>query len=281
MHQKITAVLGAVAMLATSQCRAQAGLFKEYQRRALATQVNQPMWATPLNTTSPRTEQGLRADFSRQTGSNGQSTWNYGGTKGLQILPLPRTEFQMSAPPFFSHSDPKVMDGFGDVSMRVKVRFYGSNEQHHNAIVTGVLQTTLPTGKQKNGSCCAVLLPTLELGKGYGPVAVTITAGGVLPMSNSAALGRSIALNQALQWKVSPLVWLQTEFNTTVYAGGKNDGQHQTFTTPGIVVSRIRLGHYARERYPLLLTLGAGEQIALTHFHTYDHAPIVSCRLRF
>ena len=100
-------------------------------------------------------------------------------------------------------------------------------------------------------------------------------------MSNTAALGRSIALNQVVQWKVSSLVYLETEFNTTLYAGGRNDGRKQTFTTPGVVVSRIPIGHYAAERYPLVLTLGAGEQIALTHWHTYDHAPIFSARLRY
>jgi hypothetical protein len=84
-----------------------------------------------------------------------------------------------------------------------------------------------------------------------------------------------------LQWKVSSLVWVETEFNSTLYAGGKNDGKHQTFTTPGVVVSRIPIGHYGDEHYPLVLTLGAGEQIALTHFHTYDHAPIFSGRVRF
>jgi hypothetical protein len=31
----------------------------------------------------------------------------------------------------------------------------------------------------------------------------------------------------------------------------------------------------------LTLTLGAGEQIALTHFNTYNHSPIFSVRLRF
>ena len=252
-----------------------------YQRRAAAMQVNQPHWATPLNTISPRVEQGLRSDFVRQTGTDGQRTWNYGGTKGLQVLPLPRTEFQVSAPPFFAHSDPKVQDGFGDVALRLKYRLYGSNEAHHNALVTGLLQASLPTGKQKNGSCCVLLTPTLELGKGLGPVVVTVSAGGVLPASDAAGLGRSIALNQAVQWHAVPLVWLETEFNTTLYAGGKNDGKKQTFTTVGVVVSRIPLGHYAMERYPLVLSLGVGEQIALTHFHTYDHAPVLSVRLRF
>ena len=272
---------------------AQEGWWARYEARATATQVNQPQWATPLNTTSPRVEQGLRADFIRQTApgsgaTGGATTWNDGGTKGLQFIPFPRMEIQLSPPPFFNHSNPKVLDGFGDISFRMKYRLYGSNEQHHNAIVTFVLQGSYPTGKQLNGSCCAIVTPTLELGKGFGRLALTTTAGGSLPVSNTKGLGRSITWNNAIQYHVTGygwtrLLWVETEFNSVFYKGGKNDGKQQTFTTPGIVVSRIPVGHYfvAGARYPLVLTLGAGEQIALTHFNTYNHAPIFSGRLRF
>ncbi len=34
-------------------------------------------------------------------------------------------------------------------------------------------------------------------------------------------------------------------------------------------------------RFTLRLSLGAGEQIALTHYKTYDHSPTFSARLRF
>lgn len=259
-----------------------------YEAQATAVQLNQPAWATPLNTTSPRIEQGLRADFIRQTApgsgtTGGATTWNDGGTKGLQFIPFARTEIQVSPPPFFSHSNAKLLNGFGDVAFRMKNRLYGSNERHHNAIATFVLQGSYPTGKNGNGSCCAILVPTLELGKGFGPLALTTTAGGSLPVSNTKALGRSIAWNNAIQYHVTKLVWVETEFNSVFYKGGKYDGKQQTFTTPGVVVSRIPLGHYqvAGEHYPLVLTLGAGEQIALTHFNTYNHAPILSGRLRF
>lgn len=272
----------------TGGAAAQDDFWARYEARATAAQVNQPSWATPLNTTSPRIEQGLRADFIRQTAPGGVETWNDGGTKGLQFIPFPRVELQVSPPPFFSHSNPKVLDGFGDVAFRMKTRLYGSDEGHHNAIATFVLQGSYPTGKQGNGSCCAIVMPTLELGKGFGRLALTTSAGGSLPVSNVKGLGRSIAWNNAIQYHLTRyqwtrLVWVETEFNSVFYKGGKNDGKQQTFTTPGVVVSRIPVGHYmvAGARYPLVLTLGAGDQIALTHFNTYNHAPIFSGRLRF
>ncbi len=269
-----------VSSLATAH--AQTSIWQRYQARVEATQVNQPHWATPLITTNARIEQGLRADFSRQTAPNGQTTWNYGNNHGLQIIPFGRTEFRVSVPPFFTHSSPRILDGFGDFALRVKYRFYGSNEQHHNVIVTGLIAASLPTGKQANGSCCAVLTPALEVGKGFGNLALTSAASGALPVTNTTGLGRSVIWNNAIQYRLTKLVWVETEFNSTFYKGGRNDGHAQTFTTPGIIVSRIP---FRRERVsastPLSFTLGAGEQIALTHFNTYNHAPIFSGRFRF
>jgi hypothetical protein len=79
---------------------------------------------------------------------------------------------------------------------------------------------------------------------------------------------------------VTKLLWTEAEINSTFYLGGSNDGKQQTFATPGVLISRIPLngsGGVVR----LTLTLGAGEQIALTHFNTYNHSPIFSVRFRF
>ncbi len=285
MHLRpcLRAVLG-LALSHGAAMHAQAGWFAAYQARAAATQVNQPHWATPLITGNARVEQGLRADFTRQSTSNRQSTWNDGGTKGLQIIPFPRTELRLEPPPFLIHSGPKAPhDGFGDVGFRLKYRLYGSNEAHHNAILSALFMATLPTGKQANGSCCAILSPSLELGKGFGPLALTTSAGGTLPVSNTKGLGRSILLNNAIQYRLPYLLWPEVEFNSTLFLGGKNDGRTQTFVTPGIVVSRIPLirGSQPGAANKLTLTLGVGEQTALTSFHTYNHAPVLSGRLRF
>ena len=259
---------------------AQDGWFERYEARLAATLAQQPHWATPLVTTNPRVEEDIRSDFVRQSLTNGQQSWNYGNTKGLQLVPFRRVELRFSPPPFITHTNPKVEDGFGDVAFRAKVRLYGSSEDHHNAIVTALLGASVPTGKSGNGSCCAILTPTLEAGKGWAKADVVTSLGGSLPVSNTAKLGRQIVWNNAAQLHVTTLVWVETEVNSTFYFGGSNDGKQQTFATPGVIVSRIplkRSGGVAR----LTLTLAAGEQIALTHFNTYNHSPIFSVRFRF
>jgi hypothetical protein len=256
--------------------------FAAYQDRVRATQINQPLWASPLVTTSPRIEQGLRSDFIRQTAPTGATTWNFGNTKGLQIIPLPRLEFRVSPPPFFEHSPSPTLNGFGDIAFRLKYRFYGSNERHHNAIVTAELTASIPTGKNGNGSSCAILTPTIEAGKGFRKVDWQTSFGAALPASDTLKLGRSLTWNNALQYHATKFVWLQDEFNSTFYLGGKYDGKQQTFNTPGIMVSRIPLMRpRAGVTPPLAITLGVGEQFALTRFKTYNHSLIFTFRLRF
>jgi hypothetical protein len=262
------------------RANAQDGWFDRYEARLAATLAQQPHWATPLVTTNPRVEEDIRSDFVRQSLTNGQQSWNYGNTKGLQLVTFRRVELRFSPPPFITHTNPKVEDGFGDVAFRAKVRLYGSSEDHHNAIVTALLGASVPTGKSGNGSCCAILTPTLEAGKGWGRADVVTSLGGSLPVSNTAKLGRQIVWNNVAQLHGPGLVWVEAEINSTFYVGGSNDGKQQTFATPGVIVSRIplkRSGGAVR----LALTLAAGEQIALTHFNTYNHSPIFSGRFRF
>jgi len=267
-------------VLAPLHAVGQDGWFARYEARLAATLAEQPHWATPLVTTNPRVEEDIRTDFVRQSLAGGQQSWNYGNTKGLQIVPLRMVELRFSPPPFITHTNPKLEDGFGDVAFRAKVRIYGSGEDHHNAIVTALLGASVPTGKSGNGSCCAILMPTLEAGKGFGRFDAVTSFGGALPVTNAAKLGRQFVWNNALQYHAPGLVWVEVETNSTFYFGGSNDGRQQTFATPGVVVSRIPLSRGGGVMH-LTLTLAVGEQIALTHFNMYNHAPIFSARLRF
>ena len=267
---------------AVGDALAEDSVIDRYEARVAASLADQPHWATALVTTSPRLEQGFRTDFVRQRGAGGQDTWNYGNSRGLQVIPLRRVELRFSLPPFLAHTSPGVEDGFGDVSFLLKYRVYARAEEHGNAIVTAMLGASVPTGKSGNGSCCAILSPTLGVGKGMGRWVLTSTAGGSLPVSNAEKIGRQIVWNNAIQLHATRLLWVETEFNTTFFQGGKYDGKAQTFATPGIVVSRIPITRDgAGKPGSLLLTLGAGEQIALTHFNTYNHSPVFSARLRF
>ncbi len=282
MRLKLNLILLLIVCSGPAPASAQSGFFQRYQARVAASQAKQPHWATPLVTVNARLEQQVRTDFVRQTSPAGQNTWNLGATKGLQFIPLSRVEFRVSPPPFLMHYNGKSIDGFGDLAFRGKYRIYASNEQHHNAILTAILGASVPTGKNGNGSCCAILTPTVDMGKGFANLALMTSIGGTIPASNTIKLGRSINWNSCLQYHATGVVYLETEFNSTFYKGGSNDGKQQTFVTPNILFSRIPLVHGAAGHQDLLaLTIGGGEQIALTHFHTYNHSPVLTLRLKF
>ena len=251
-----------------------------YQVRVTKTQAAQPHWVTPLVTVTPRLEQEVRTDFVRQRNNQDFSTWNLGGSKGLELIPERHVELIFNVPPFFDHSQPGQKDGFGDVSFLAKYRLLSRNEEHGNGIVTAFLAATVPTGKNGNGSCCAVVTPTLAVGKGFGQFAITSTAGGSLPISNSVGLGHTITWNNAIQYRVaktgrSRFLWPEVEFNSSFYKGGANNSKSQAFATAGVIVGRIPLHNRTG------LTFGTGEQIALTHFHTYNHSLVFTIRVPF
>jgi hypothetical protein len=264
-----------------------AGFIQRYQARVTATQNEQPHWITPLVLVTPRLEQELRTDFVRQVGTNRYTTWNLGNSKGLEFIPFSRVEILINVPPFLDHTAPKSKDGFGDLSFNSKYRIFARNEEHGNAIVTAFFAATVPTGKNGNGSCCAVVTPTLALGKGWGNFEVETTGGGSLPVSNTKGLGHTITWNTAFQYRVAKtgvarLFWPELEFNSSYFKGGANDGKYTTYATPGIIVGRMPLRHDASGKPGRLgLTFGIGEQIALNDFHPTNHNLIFTARLPF
>jgi hypothetical protein len=283
-HYLLLVSLGLLRTASSLSC--QTSFIENYQARVSATQAEQPHWVTPLVTVTPRLEQEIRADFVHQYNPKGFAVWNYGNGKGLELIPERHTEIIVNVPPFFNRSNGEP-DGFGDVSFLEKFRFYARNEEHGNAIVTAFLAASIPTGKNGNGSCCAVVTPTLAVGKGFGQLALTSTAGGSLPVTNAAGLGHTVAWNNTIQYRVAKtgvarFFWPEAEFNSSFYKGGSNDGKVATFGTPGLIFGRIPLSHDASGKPGRLgLTFGAGQQIALTHFHTYNHATVITVRLPF
>lgn len=263
-------------------------LIARYQARVTATQNQQPHWITPLVTVTPRLEQEFRADFVQQSTTGGLHTWTLGNGKGLEVIPARRIELLFNVPPFMSHEGAaQTSDGFGDVSFNSKFRFFARNEEHGNTIVTGFFAGSIPTGKNGNGSCCAVVTPTLAVGKGWGPIALTSTAGGSLPVTNAAELGHAIIWNTAGQYHVAGrglgrFFWPEVEANSRFFIGGADDGKATTYLTPGIVIGRIPLTHPQGDRPGRLgLTFGAGEQIAVTQFYRTNHNVVITVRMPF
>jgi hypothetical protein len=264
------------------------GFISRYQARVTATQNQQPHWVTPLVLVTPRLEQELRTDFVRQVSTTRYSTWNLGNSKGLEFIPERHIEILINVPPFIDHTAPKNKDGFGDLSFNSKYRIFSRNEENGNAIVTAYFAAIVPTGKNGNGSCCAVVTPTLGGGKGFGRFDVTSTLGGSLPVSNTKGLGHTITWNTAFQYRAASagfarLFWPELEFNSSYFKGGANDGKYTTYATPGILIGRVPLSHDKTTGKPgrLGLTFGLGEQIALNSFHSTNHNLIFTARIPF
>lgn len=247
---------------------------EQWQARATATQAEQPHWMTPIATVTPRLEQEFRFDTIHQQTSTGNVT-NLDGGKGLELIPSRRVELLLNLPPYLLHQNPNALDGWGDVSFTMKYRFLSRNEEHGSAILTGFLGGSIPTGTHKNGSASALVTPTLAGGKGWGKFDVQSTIAGTFPINSVNIVGRSIISNTAFQYHAIRWLWPEAEINSTFWFGGNNDGRKQTFATPALIFGRFPI--HGR----LALAAGAGFQIALTHYHQYDHAVLATIRLPF
>jgi len=254
---------------------AQDGYWSGWFARVDKTKNEQPHWVTPLATTTPRLEEEYRYDQFWQENAKGVTTDNYDGGKGLELIPFEKVEVIFNIPPYIAHNNPKVMDGWGDVAFLVKYRLLAANEEHGNYILTAFLGWSLPTGQFSNGALHAVITPTIAYGKGFGNFDLQGTLGVGLPTADTSTLGRTIAWNNAFQYRAFRKFWPEVELNSTFFQDGKNDGQKQNFVTPGLLLGRFRLAGRVG------CTFGAGYQIATTKFHTTNHNALLTVRFPF
>jgi hypothetical protein len=238
-------------------------------------QAEQPHWATPLATVTPRLEQEFRADYLHEHLPNGEYLNNYDNGKGLEIIPSERTELLINLPPYVEHKGASSENGFGDFSMVGKYRFLAANEESGNYIVTGFLGVGIPTGAPPNGGQAVVVTPTIAGGKGYGAFDIQSTLGISIPVDRSRQVGRTISWNTALQYHVDHYFWPEIEVNYSHFIEGKNSGKTQILLTPGIIFGKFVI----KNRWGI--TFGAGYQVAATKFKTFDNAVIATGRMPF
>lgn len=274
----VTCPLAAFAQDAAPGSSDQNGLaafFAQWDERALRAQIDQPNWLTPVVTSTARLKQEFRYDISWQRNPDGTTSENYGGSKGFTTIPINRLEISVDFPPYIVHNEPRLRDGFGDFSILSKFRILASNQHKADYVLTAFLAVSSPTGSHTNGSPHAVITPTIAGGKGFGDFVYQGTFGSDLPSADADLLGRRMIFNNALQYRGWGKIWPELEANSYFYNAGPNDGKKQLYLTPGISAGRFPLyGH-------LTLSLGAGMQFAVTHFHSYTHQPIFTVRLPF
>lgn len=249
-----------------------------WQNRVRSTLAQQPPWPVPLFSPSCSIAQLFRYDVVRQIAPAGTDTWNYGFGKGFDLIPWYRTEVDVNLPPYIQHNS-KASDGFGDFSTVLKYRLASANLDNGAYSVAASLITAFPTGSYKNGALHATLTPTLHAGKGYKNLDVLTSIGATLPVADSDLLGRPVLWNVVAQYRIHKIFWPEIENNATFFHGGPNDAHIQNFVSPGIVVSPLKLKSDPKNRLGFIL--GAGMQIATTHFHTYNHALMLDARFIF
>jgi hypothetical protein len=250
------------------------GFLSDWFQRSSRAESEQPHWAAPMFTVTPRLVQQFRYDMGWQLNS-GFTNANYGSGKGLELVPLDRVELYVSAPPYLTHTKPGVHDGIGDMTFLFKYRAAAGNPENGNYVVTAMLAATVPTGTSTNGSTDASLTPTLALGKGWGSFDMQGTAGVTVPTGNMNVLGNPVVLNATAQYHLLKYFWPEVEVNSTMWANGKNDGKKQVFLSPGLVVGKLHL--WKRVGF----AFGGGVQIAATRFHAYEHNWVTSVRFPF
>jgi hypothetical protein len=268
----LTALLGS---LWPGSLQAQDGFLADWFDRSDRAKADQPHWMTPVVTVTPRLEQEFRTDFLVQQMPTRDDLVNFGNGKGLELIPNERVELLFNVPPYLEHNNPKIHDGFGDVSFVGKYRLLARNEESGNYILTAFLAASVPTGSYSNGAKGGVITPTIAGGKGWGRFDIQSTFGAGLPTSHTNTIGHAIAFNTAFQYHVTPKLWPELEVNSTFWKDGTQNGKKQTFLTPGLILGRFKL--HGR----LAMAVGAGFQIAATHYHNYNHALVFTIRFPF
>ena len=265
----------------TPNSAAPGNFYARFSARTNATQSKQPAWAVPLVTTYTGLFQVLRTDIVRQIAPARTDTWNIDNSKGVNFIPGGNIEIAIDLPPYIKHNTTAV-DGWGDFSFLAKYRIASGNAQHGTYTLSAWALTTVPNGQAKNGSTNASVQPNIGAGKGFGAFDVQTTLGATLPTGTPASTtaGKPILWNAVAQYKVAKYFWPELESNATFYKGGTNDGKTQEFITPGLIIGKCGL-HPADKKSRPGLAFGGGMQIATSHFHTYNHAMILTARWIF
>jgi len=244
-------------------------------------QSEQPHWVTPLVTVTPRLEQEFRYDQFWQRNEKGVATDNFGGGKGLELIPMENVEVILGVPAWVAHNgaiqhgkDVKT-DGWADETFLVKYRILSANEDNGNYILTAFMGFSAPTGDDGNSNRHGVFTPTIAGGKGFGAFDIQTTAGISLPDGGLQRLGMPLVWNTALQYRLCHYFWPEFEVNYTWWPNGEREGETQVFLTPGLVIGRMPI----HDRVGL--TVGVGYQVAVTENPMYNHSVVLSGRIPF
>ncbi len=245
-----------------------------------ASKEEQPHWMTPVVTVTPRLEQEYRYDQSWQNRPKNVDLDNYGGGKGLELIPTDNTEVILGEPAYQTRiTRAGKTSGWADETLLLKYRAATANEENGNYIATGFLGVSLPTGSDVFTNHQTIVTPTLALGKGWGSRSsgfdIQSTLGIAIPTGDKRVLGVPIAWNTAFQGHVLEKLWPEIEANYTYFKAGPNEGKTQVAVTAGLVLGRFEVTRRVK------LIVGGGYQKAVSSFHTFNHTWLMTARAAF
>ncbi|HEY4046773.1 MAG TPA: hypothetical protein VGM27_07905 [Acidobacteriaceae bacterium] len=251
------------------------GWINNWFRTVDRARASQPHFTAPIVTTHVMLVQQYRYDMSWQQDAGASTvTSNYGASRGLEVIPSTRLEAGISPPNYLVHQS-NVKDGIGDLAWQVKFRAFSATEHKGDYFVGFFLGGTFPAGTRPNGTGHATMSPTFAAAKGIGPWDIQSTIGGILPLSGTSTLGRTVVFNTAINYRIRGEVWPMLEQNSTFWSGGAMGGKKQVFLTPGLVLGSVPLDRRLR------IAVGGGFQTAVTSYHQYNHRWILSVRFPF
>ena len=253
------------------------GVIANWLQSVTKIQSEQPGWATPVVTVTPRLEQEFRYDQFWEYGTEGHELNSYGGGKGIEFIPAQNIEVILGIPAYGTRDNPGGTGGFSDENLLLKYRLLSAHAQHGNYILTAFLGVTLPVGSDYNTGHHEVTTPTIAFGKGWGDFDIQSTLGISVPDTGAPRnqAGTPVAFNTTLQYRLLTYIWPEVEFNYTWYPNGEHEGLNQLFITPGVVLGKFVIAN----RFGC--TVGAGCQLAVTQSPTYYHNAILTVRFPF
>ena len=237
----------------------------------------QPTWMTPLIQSDARLGQAVRLSVSNSTMA-GNHVLNYGNGHGISLIGGRRIQVDFNSPAFFRNHSSEAPDGFGNASTQVKYRIVSGNAEHGDFAVSAVLYHAFAPRIHQNLLETSFYAPYINAGKAFGRFAVIGNVGGFLPTGKIDQQGRAVEWNTTAQMHVTAHTWIDVENNTAFFHAGPFDGRAQNFVTPAAFAS-IRRKSWEPEH--VYVVLAAGEQIATTRFHYYDHNLVTEMRVVF
>ncbi|OIQ93050.1 hypothetical protein GALL_250260 [mine drainage metagenome] len=255
--------------------------FSNWLANVSSTQEEQPHWMTPLVTVTPRLEQEYRFDYSHSDLPKGATLDNYGGGKGIEIIPSRNTEIIVGVPAYEVKNIPNKpnVSGVADENLLLKYRLLSANEEHGNYIVTAFLGTSLQTGGNAFTTNHTLVTPTIAAGKGWGDrqsgFDVQSTLGIAVPSGGLDIIGRPLTWNTALQGHVGKF-WPEIETSYTHWYNGALAGKSQMTITYGATIGRFEI----KDRVKAIV--GVGYQVVQgTQVVNLNHATLATMRITF